>query len=184
MIPTVYSALQAVNLAVSQVNAGYLASAPGDDANCVVQDSDVTSLISAVSGVDSAMNALSGTTLSACQTAYYQTLNSLTTEVINLGKAGAVFGSAPASITSSFGQRIGNLGASDASGLGVDTFIANLITDDAYGDTIQAVIAETNNTGTLGQAGITLKNDPNPRNALSEAKTQNISLSTYLSQNK
>lgn len=184
LIPTVYSALQAVNLAVSQVNAGYLASAPGDDANCVVQDSDVTSLISAVSGVDSAMNALSGTTLSACQTAYYQTLNSLTTEVINLGKAGAVFGSAPASITSSFGQRIGNLGASDASGLGVDTFIANLITDDAYGDTIQAVIAETNNTGTLGQAGITLKNDPNPRNALSEAKTQNISLSTYLSQNK
>ena len=180
LIPTVYSALQAVDSAISYTNNLYVSTiTDGSDGTI-----DPSGIVTAVAGVDSALNALSGAGLDSAQTAYYHLLDSITREVTNLGKAGAVFTTAPASTTSSFAQRIGNLGASDASGLGVDTFIANLITDDVYGDTIRAVIAETNNTGTLGQAGITLKNDPNPRNALSEAKTQNIPLSTYLSQNK
>ena len=184
LVPPVYTALQGVNSAVSQVNAGFLASAPGDEANCVVQSSDVDSLISAVAVVDATMNSIPSSVLQSSQTSYYRMLNSLTTEVSNLGKAGVIFTSASNSLLLSFGQRMGSLGSPDPSDLGTDLVMANLITNDAYGDTIKAVITETKNISTLGQAGINMSNDPNPRQALSQSKAQNIPLTTYLSQNK
>ena len=184
LVVPVYTALLGVNSAVNQVNAGYLASAPGDEANCVVQSSDIAALVASVSGVDTAMNNLSGTAVHTCQTAYYIMLNHVTTEVSNLAKAGVVFNTGPARLLQGFGQRVPSLGGPDPMAIGTDTFIANVITNDAAGDTIRAAMSEFTNTNVLGKSGITLKNDPNPIQAISQSRAQNISLSTYLSQNK
>jgi len=78
----------------------------------------------------------------------------------------------------SFGSGIGQYGSPDSSGLGANQIIGKLITNDAYGDTIRAVIAESTNSQS------TATNDPNPRQALAQASTQGIPLTTYLSQNK
>jgi hypothetical protein len=108
----------------------------------------------------------------------------MTSTVNNLAKAGVTFGSAPTSILIGFGQRVPQLAAEDLSGVEMDKLMANLITDDVHGDTIRAAVSEQNNTNILSIAGITLNNDPNPRQVLSKAKAQNVSISTYLSQNK
>ena len=113
------------------------------------------------------------------QTAYYKMLNSITSEVGNLSRAGIKFTSGSGTtMLLSFGSGIGQYGSPDSSGLGANQIIGKLITNDAYGDTIRAVIAESTNSQS------TATNDPNPRQALAQASTQGIPLTTYLSQNK
>jgi len=188
--PTVYSALEAVNSAIDYTNNLYVTtivpdtSIPPADPNGSDGTIDASGIVTAVAGVDAAMNALSGTALQTCQTSYYIMLNHLTTEVTNLGKAGAVFGPGSPKILSGFAQRVPALGSQDALALGTDSFFANLITNDAAGDTIRASIAEFTNINVLSRGGITLKNDPNPIQAIAQSRAQNIPLTTYLSQNK
>ena len=188
--PTVYAALQTLNSAVTHTNQYYVStiqpdtSIPPDDPNGSDGIVDASGVIAAVAGVDTAMNNLSGTAVHTCQTAYYIMLNHVTTEVSNLAKAGVVFNTGPARLLQGFGQRVPSLGGPDPMAIGTDTFIANVITNDAAGDTIRAAMSEFTNTNVLGKSGITLKNDPNPIQAISQSRAQNISLSTYLSQNK
>jgi hypothetical protein len=190
LVGPVYTALQNLNTAVLDTYTDYASNVttstdPDTGLPTTTQNPPRTDLVTAaVQNVDSALNGLSGTSLDTAQRAYYNMLNALTTEVNNLGKAGAVFGSASSSLLLGLGQRIGTLGAPDSLNLGTDLIVANLITNDEHGDTIRAVISETINTGILGSAGITVNNDPDPALAISQAKTQNIPLSTYISQNK
>jgi hypothetical protein len=143
------------------------------------------SIAANVSAVNLALNSIpSSTTLNTCQTAYLNMINNLSTEVAALNKAGAVFGSGPSRLLLSFGQQLPSYAGADSSSLGTDTIISNLITDDVHGDIIRAAVAEHNNISTLGSGGVTLSNDPNPLLAIAQAKSQNIPLSTYLSQNK
>jgi hypothetical protein len=188
LIGPVYTALQAVNAAVLAANTLFTSTempetspGAGDGSSGTV---DVSGIITAVAAVSSAMNAITNPTLATCQTAYLAMLAKMSDEVSRLAKANVVFGSASSQLILSLGQRIGNLGAKDPSGLGTDLLFANLITNDVYGDTIRAVIAETNNVQILGKGGVTMNNDPNPRLAISQSQAQNISLTTYLSQNK
>ena len=156
-----------------------------DNSSPPVGDPPSTSgMDSAVNTINSLLNSTTGAGIDECNSAYYQMLNQLATEVNNLIKAGVVFGPAPANLLFGFGQRIGSLGAVDKTGLESDKIITNIITIDAAGDTIRAVIAESNNITILGTSGITMGNDPNPRQIYSQATSQNIPISTYISQNK
>ena len=143
-----------------------------------------STLQSEVLAVNSALNAL-GNTTAVLQAAnvYYSILNGIPTEISNLSKAGATIGPAPNSILFNFAQNIGSL-FSDTTKTQSYEVIANLITNDQYGDTIRAAIAEYNNISTLRQYGIVSHNDPAPSQAIDNAHAQNIPLSTYLSQNK
>jgi hypothetical protein len=147
-----------------------------------VNSSAVTSaignVVSAINGIPSSSN------LSICSAAYSTIVSKLSAEVSNLSKAGIIFGSAPSAMTNGLALRISNLGAIDSLGLGMPAIVANIITPDANGDTIRAAIAEYNNTSKLGSAGISMNNDPNPQQVLTQSQQQNIPLSTYLSQNK
>lgn len=142
---------------------------------------DIAGVNANVANVNTQINSL--TIPSAGQTAYYQMLNHLTTEVTNLTAAGVIFNTGYPGVLKGFGQRIGSV-ASDKVQYQTYQFFANLISNDVYGDTIRSVIAETINTNVLGSNGITIKNDPNPQLALSQSQQQNIPLSTYISQNK
>jgi hypothetical protein len=142
------------------------------------------SLSTIIDTVTAINNALNSSNLPTCDTAWAQMLTRMTSTVNNLATAGVTFGTAPTSILIGFGQRVPQLAAEDLSGIEMDKLMANLITDDVHGDTIRAAVSEQNNTNILSIAGITLNNDPNPRQVLSKAKAQNVSISTYLSQNK
>lgn len=181
LVTSVYPKLVLLDKSVTDFNRDYamwVAANIGDPAP------DGSTIVSNATAVNNALNALSSTTLQTCQTAYTSMLTKLSTEVTNLSTSGATFGTASSSRLFGFGQNIGSLGATDRTATGIDTFIANLITNDVYGDTIRAVIAETNNISTLAKVGVSTNNDPNPRMAISRAKDQNIPLSTYISQNK
>jgi hypothetical protein len=190
LIGPVYTALEDLNTAIIDTYTDYASNiTPGTDPETgeptTTQNPPRTDwVITAVQNVDSALNGLSGTPLDNAQRAYYNMLNALTTEVNNLSKAGVIFDSASSSLLLGLGQRIGSLGAPDPLDLGTDRIIANLITNDEHGDTIRAAISENINTGILGSAGITVNNDPDPVLAIGQAKTQNIPLNTYISQNK
>ena len=158
----------------------YYASAVDDGSGNITYTLPDTGMIASnVAKVNAAMNALTANaTLSDCQRAYYKMLNSITAEVTNLSSADIKFINYGSNSLLGFGQGIGGYGKPDTQGLGVDQLIGNLITNDFYGDTIRAVIAESIN----GQA--TTENDPDPVMALSQSSRQNIPLTTYLSQNK
>jgi hypothetical protein len=190
LIGPVYTALQNLSSAVNYTNQNYIdtivpsTSEPPDPPNGQDGEIDASGVITAVAAVDAAMNNISPGTLQSCQTAYFVMLNRITTEVSNLNRAGVVFDAGPSQILPGFGQRMGSLGSPDPMAMGTDLFFANIITDDAAGDTIRAVMAEFNNNNILSRAGITLKNDPNPIQAVAQSQNQNIPLSTYLSRNK
>jgi citrate synthase len=63
-------------------------------------------------------------------------------------------------------------------------FFANITTNDAAGDAIRAVVAETLNTRALNGVGVNIYNNPDPRLKIYQSQAQNVSLTTYLSQNK
>jgi hypothetical protein len=145
---------------------------------------DTSTINANVAILNSALNAIPVTpALYATDTAYYTMLNRLTTEVANLQKAGAVFGSAPSQVLQGFGQRIGSI-ASDSIQFNTYQFFANIITNDVNGDTIRAAIAESINISTLQSKGIATTNDPAPATKLYQAHALGIPLTTYLNQNK
>jgi hypothetical protein len=145
---------------------------------------DITTVDSNVALLNSALNSLSVTpTLTNSQTAYYTMLNKLTIEVANLNSIGVVFNSGTTQMLRSLAQQIAIL-ATDKTQYQTYQFFANVISNDAYGDAIRAAIAESINLNLLTRSGITTSNDPNPTNAVIQAQSQNIPLTTYLSQNK
>lgn len=177
---TITVAMQGLDKSVVDTYTAYYANVTYDTGgNASYSDPDTAMISSNIAKVNQALNALTANTaLTSCQTAYYTMLNSITAEVANLSRSTIAFTNFGPSGLLGFGQGIGGYGAPDSSGLGTDQIIGNLITDDAYGDTIRAVIAEqVNSQATAG-------NDPNPRQALAQATSQGIPLTTYLSQNK
>jgi hypothetical protein len=115
--------------------------------------------------------------------AYYTMLTRLSVEVTNLSNAGVVFNSGSANTLKSFSQSIGSAASDKTRTFGYQ-FFANLITNDSYGDTIRAAVAETINTQLASSYNITVGNDPQPAAKVVQAANQNIPLSTYISQNK
>jgi hypothetical protein len=176
----IVTAMTALDKSITDTYTVYYASAVNDGMGNITYTLPDPGMISSnVAKVTAAMNALTAnTTLGDCQRAYYKMLNSITAEVNNLSAASIAFTNGGTSALLGFGQAIGGYGKPDSLGLGVDQIIGNLITNDFYGDTIRAVIAESIN----GQA--TVDNDPNPIMALNQSSRQNIPLTTYLSQNK
>lgn len=145
---------------------------------------DISMIDSNVAALNSALNSISpSSALTASQQAYYTMLNHLTAEVTNLQKAGVVFDSGYAPSLQYFGKSIGQT-ASDKTKAQTYQFFANLITPDAYGDTIRLAIAEAINTQELATAGINLTNDPDPAGIIAQSNQQNIPLTTYINQNK
>jgi hypothetical protein len=141
-------------------------------------------ITSNVALVNSALSSLPNTSaVDQCNTAVYVMLNRLSTEVPNLVRAGVVFGPAPESVLLSFGETIGSQ-ASNKGELQTYQFFANIITNDAAGDSIRAVVAETINTQLLTNKGVEVYNNPDPRLKIYQSQEQNIPLSTYISRNK
>jgi len=144
----------------------------------------IAAVNSAVSAVNATLNALGNTTpVTQASTVFNDVTTKLALEVSNLNKAGVVFDSGSRQGLFSFAQTLSTL-FSDNVKIQTTQFGANLITNDAYGDTIRAAIAETTNTQALQKIGIQVHNDPAPSQAVELAQAQNIPLSTYLSQNK
>ena len=171
-----------LNLAVSGLNSAVLDYDALVQANVTYPDNpDITGVNANVANVNAQLNAL--TISNTAQTAYYQMLNQLTREVSSLTSAGVIFNSGYTSILRSFAQQITST-ATDKVQYQTYQFFANIIADDAYGDTIRSAVSESINTSTLSSKGIIVKNDPQPQSAITQSKYQNISLSTYLSQNK
>ena len=147
--------------------------------------SNLTTVSTAVGNVNAALRSLAGSSdagLAQAQTAYYQILNKITNEVANLSRAGVTFGSGSSTVLTSFAQNL-STSAADKTRYNTYQFFASLITNDSFGDTIRAAVAETINTQLLASAGITLTNDPNPSQAMAQAQAQNTPISTYLTQN-
>lgn len=147
---------------------------------------NISNVIIAVANLNAALKSLSPTStpgLAAAQTAYWQMLNRLNTEVAFLSRAGAVFGAGYPNSLTSFSQSLPTI-AADKTQYQTYQFFANLITKDSYGDTIRAAVAETINSDLLASAGITLNNDPAPSTVISQSQTQNVPITTYLTQNQ
>ena len=176
MSPTVYSALQTLDAEVVNWKNGYVASPE--------YIPPTTPVDTAVTAVNSALNSLPTTTkLLQSQTAYIAMLHQLSMEVSNLGKGKVIFGAGTTDQLNGFSQRFAD-SSSDKDKYQTYQLITALITHDAQGDTLRAAIAETINYNKLLSAGISIYNNPEPASAITSAATQNMSLSTYLSQNK
>ena len=145
---------------------------------------DTTMVSANVAAVKSALNNLpASTALSQSQQAYYNMLNQLALEVANLQKAGATFNAGFPASTLGFAQGITGYAQDKVRTMSYQIF-ANLITNDAAGDTIRAAISESINTQKLAGIGIQVTNDPNPGLLLAMSQSKNIPLSTYISQNQ
>jgi hypothetical protein len=175
---------QTLNSTYGNLNTASLLSAVNDLNSAIAANVDYPDMVAVADSVTAINNRLNSLSIPApAQSAYYQMLNHLTNEVSNLHKAGVVFNSGYPVVLKGFSQNFGSK-ASDQTQYQTYQFFANLITHDAYGDTLRVAVAESMNTSTLGQGGILVKNDPNPQQALSQSRAQNIPLTTYLSQNK
>jgi hypothetical protein len=185
---TVAASLTTLKSAVLSWLASYVPYSPGSVDPPVPE---VPEYIPSFSAINSAVSSLvsllddSSTTPQRilAQDLYYIMLNKLSTEVSNLSAHSVKFMTTDSSYTKSFAQGIVSA-VSDDSQFYSKQFFANLITNDSYGDTIRAAVAEKLNTELLMSVGIIANNDPQPANAIFQAKAQNIPLSTYLSQNK
>jgi len=174
--PTVYSALKTLDTAVVTWKNAYVASPE--------YIPPTTPVDTAVTAVNTALNSLPTTSkLVESQTAHITMANQLSREVSNLGKGGVVFDTGTTDQLTNFSQRFAD-SASDKDKYQTYQLITALITHDAEGDTLRASIAETINYNKLLSAGISIYNNPEPASAINSAATQNIPLSTYLSQNK
>lgn len=144
-----------------------------------------TAIQTAVTNVNSTLSSLSSSnaTVVSSRTAYYQLLNTLATEISNLNKAGVVFDAGDAQTLTTFAQGFGST-ASDSTQYNTAQFLGNLITDDSYGDTLKAVVAESINTALLAAKGIQSTSDPKPGQAIAAAAAQGLSVKDYISQNK
>ena len=190
------SALQVINSNYSVLNSGVQAAVASLYTAVIRTNTDFAGQDSAnvnpgmvarnVSTVNSAINSAVATAIAGanaskyynCETAYYIILNKMSSEVTAITKVSAAINSSyTAQFLLGFGQGIGSYGKTDTMGSG--NVIANLITNDQYGDTIRSALAETTNSTIIDG-----RNDPNPRMAIYQAQAQNISLSTYISQNQ
>jgi len=152
----------------------FMANPGAGNANTVV--ANVTSVTSALNSIPASAN------LTLCQTAYNTLWANVQTEITALKSAGVDY-SGTTTALNSFAQNFPST-AADKDKLQTYQFFANLITNDAAGDTLRAAVAETINTQLLGSKGISLNNNADPNSAISNAAKQNVSLTTYLSQNK
>lgn len=147
-----------------------------------------STITSNVTAVNSALSSLPTTgvlaeAVASCNSGWYQMLNRISTEVANLNRAGVVFTSGTTLGLLSFAETIGQV-ASDKTSTEGYQFFANIITNDAAGDSIRAVVAETLNTRALNSVGVNIYNNPDPRLKIYQSQAQNVPLTTYLSQNK
>jgi hypothetical protein len=141
-----------------------------------------------VAAVNSALSSLptTGTLAEAvaiCNTGWYTMLDRIAVEVGNLNRAGVVFTSGTTLGLLGFAETIGQT-ASDKTQVEGYQFFANITTNNAAGDAIRAVVAETLNTRALNGVGVNIYNNPDPRLKIYQSQAQNVSLTTYLSQNK
>lgn len=174
--PSVYSALQTLDSAVVDWKNGYVVSPE--------YIPPITPVSAAVTAVNSAINSLTATTkFNQAEKSYIDILDQLAMEVSNLSKAGVIFGPGDTDQLNEFAQQFGD-SATDKDKYQTYQFVTPLITHDAEGDTLRASIAETINYYKLLSVGISVNNNPDPTSALNSAATQNVSLTTYLSQNK
>jgi hypothetical protein len=145
----------------------------------------ITSNVAAVNSVLSSLPT-TGTLAEAvavCNSGWYTMLDRIAVEVGNLNRAGVVFTSGTALGLLGFAEAIGQT-ASDKTQVEGYQFFANITTNDAAGDSIRAVVAETLNTRALNGVGVNIYNDPDPRLKIYQSQAQNVPLTTYLSQNK
>lgn len=141
-------------------------------------------ITSNVAAVNSALSSLPNTdTVAVCNSGWYLMLSRIPVEVSNLNRAGVVFTSGTTLGLLGFAESIGQL-ASDKTQAEGYQFFANIITNDAAGDSIRAVVAETLNTRALNGVGVNIYNNPDPRFKIYQSQAQNVPLSTYISQNK
>lgn len=141
-----------------------------------------------VSAVNSALSSLPTTgtlaeAVAVCNSGWYVMLDRIAVEVGNLNRAGVVFTSGTTLGLLGFAETIGQT-ASDKTQVEGYQFFANITTRDAAGDAIRAVVAETLNTRALNNVGVNIYNNPDPRFKIYQSQAQNLSLTTYLSQNK
>ena len=141
-------------------------------------------ITSNVAAVNSALSSLPNVdSVAVCNSGWYLMLSRIPNEVANLNRAGVVFTSGTTLGLLSFAENIGQL-ASDKTQAEGYQFFANVTTNDAAGDSIRAVVAETLNTRAFNGVGVNIYNNPDPRLKISQSQAQNVSLTTYLSQNK
>lgn len=143
--------------------------------------SNVTTVNSALSSLPTTGTLAEAT--SVCNTGWYTMLDRVAVEVANLNRAGVVFTSGTTLGLLGFAENIGQT-ASDKTQVEGYQFFANIITNNAAGDSIRAVVAETLNTRALNGVGVNIYNNPDPRLKIYQSQAQNVSLTTYLSQNK
>jgi hypothetical protein len=137
-----------------------------------------------VSAVNSALSSLPNVdSVAVCNSSWYLMLSRIPIEVANLNRAGVAFTAGTTLGLLSFAETIGQT-ASDKTQAEGYQFFANVTTNDAAGDSIRAVVAETLNTRALNGVGVNIYNNPDPRLKISQSQAQNVPLTTYLSQNK
>jgi hypothetical protein len=178
---SVISALSSLLSAVNTYVASYV---PPDEFGSGESIPSIAPVANAVTAVNNALNSIqTSNEFYSAQTAYLDILTRLSTEVANLTKAGVAFGPGTAQALNSFASSVIQSG-SDKEQFQTYQVITSLITHDSAGDTIRAAISEKNNIEKLSSVGISVHNDPAPGSAIYMAKSQNIPLTTYLSQNK
>ena len=189
---TLGPAMTALDSAVNQYIIDYTAylnsysagSGEGSPGGYGLTEPSLSSVNSCVATVNSILNTIKNTNQAvACQAAYFAGIAHLANEVTNLTKAGVTFTAGYLQALGGFAKQVPTLGA-DKDEQYTYEFFANIITDDYYGDTIRASIAERINSELLASVGIVSKNDPAPSSIITQAKLQNIPISTYISQNK
>jgi hypothetical protein len=137
-----------------------------------------------VAAVNSALSSLPNVdSVAVCNSGWYLMLSRIPIEVANLNRAGVAFTAGTTLGLLSFAETIGQT-ASDKTQAEGYQFFANVTTNDAAGDSIRAVVAETLNTRSLNGVGVNIYNNPDPRLKISQSQAQNVPLTTYLSQNK
>lgn len=175
-IAPVETAMQNLDLAILQTINDYVGSGN-------VGPVDTTYVAANVVAVQSALNSLSPSDIAETQLAFEGMITRLVTEVTNIFKAGGTFTAGTSQLLYGFGQGIGST-ASDKTRMETYQFFANVITNSEAGDTIRAIISENINSGTLAATGINQTNDPQPIQALAQAQSQGITISTYLLRNQ
>jgi hypothetical protein len=179
LIPT--AQLVSALTTLSNSIATYIATPPVGDPPVYAQP---TAVVNAVNLVNSVLTSyVTSAPLLTASNAYKAMVNNLNIEVTNLARANVVFNAGQSSLLSSLASQIISIGT-DKTRTQSYQFVANIISNDSYGDTIKSAIAESINQSILQSAGITVSNDPNPSMILQQSAAQKVPITTYLSQNK
>ena len=161
--------------------ATYIATPPVGDPPSRPAPTEISNAVKLVNSVLTSF--VTSAPLLVASNAYTAMVNNLNTEVTNLLKANVVFNDGQQSLLTSLASQIISIGT-DKTRTQSYQFVANIITNDSYGDTIKSAIAESINQSILQSAGISVSNDPNPTMILQQSTAQKVPITTYLSQNK